>query len=182
MSIICAVAGLAAFLAHDFERIGCLQSRIWRFGFFTGLALWIASALLVILPVLPEVVVWRAGIFGMLTLAFVALEIYALFFALPFVETYVQGQGKHCVCRRGIYGLCRHPGFWSFSGICLSVTLAVNAPSVRVQMGALAALNLIYILIQDRRIFVREFSDYLEYQREVPFLLPKCKRRQSAGV
>lgn len=182
MSIICALAGLAVFLAHDFQAIGCLRSRIWRLGFWAGFALWIASALLLILPVLPEIIVWRAVIFGVLALVFIMLEIYALFFALPFEKTYVHAQEKRRVCRQGIYGICRHPGFWSFSGICLSLALAVSTPSVSAGMGILAILNLIYIIVQDKWIFTREFSDYMEYKKEVPFLLPNRKKWQPPEV
>lgn len=182
MAIVCAVAGLTAFLTHDFQTIGYLKSRVWRFGFWAGTALWITSILLLVLPALSNIIAWRAVVFGVLTLAFAVLEIYALFFALPFEKTYVRAQEKRCVCRRGIYGMCRHPGFWSFSGICLSLALAVNVPSVSAGLGTLAALNLIYIAVQDKWIFVREFSDYTDYKREVPFLLPKCKKRKTAGV
>ena len=36
----------------------------------------------------------------------------------------------------------------------------------------LSFLNLLYAWYQDRWIFVREFSDYEDYRREVPFLIP----------
>lgn len=181
MAIICALLGLAVLLAHDFQSIGNLKSRIWRLGFWAGATLWIASVLLLIYSARAEIVVWRAVVFGSLTLIFILFEIYALFFALPFEKTYVHTQEKRCVCRRGIYGLCRHPGFWSFSGICLSLALAVNTPSAWIGMGILAVMNLIYIMIQDKWIFIREFSDYVEYQKEVPFLLPNCKNGKHQG-
>lgn len=173
MSILCALAGLAAFLAHDFQSIGRLKSHIWQAGFWTGLSLWIISILLLVLPALSEIILWRAIVFGILAIICVACEIYALFFALPFGTTYMNAQEKRRVCRQGIYGVCRHPGFWSFSGICLSLALALNTPQAWWVMGFLVMLNLIYIMIQDQWIFIQEFSDYLDYQKEVPFLLPR---------
>ncbi len=177
MSILCALAGLAAFLAHDFQAIGRLRSRIWHVGFWMGLSLWIISTLLLVLPALSSIILWRAIVFGILTIICVACEIYALFFALPFGKTYMGTQEKRRVCRHGIYGVCRHPGFWSFSGICLSLALALNTPQAWGGMGLLAILNLVYIIIQDQWIFIQEFSDYLDYQKEVPFLLPKRRKR-----
>ena len=42
-----------------------------------------------------------------------------------------------------------------------------------------SGLNLLYAWYQDRIIFTREFSDYGEYRRDVPFLFPvRGKARQ----
>ena len=103
-------------------------------------------------------------------LLFALLLIYVLFFALPFSDTYVT-EGHRCVCRSGVYALCRHPGFWMmlFSFVCL--VLAIQ----RIQLLYVALLcnggNLLYILFQDIVSFPRQFDDYEQYKKEVPFLM-----------
>ena len=53
-------------------------------------------------------------------LCFLLLLIYALFFALPFQETYVVQNVGNKVCAQGMYALCRHPGVLWFTGFYLS--------------------------------------------------------------
>lgn len=104
---------------------------------------------------------------------FLAVLIYTLYFALPFDSTYCKDADQHRACRTGMYGWCRHPGIWWFFGcfFCLGMS---TGDRDRVGLGlVLSALNLLYAWYQDRLIFVREFADYGDYRREVPFLLPK---------
>lgn len=108
---------------------------------------------------------------------FLAALIYTLFFALPFDSTYCKEADGHKVCRSGIYGRCRHPGIWWFMGcfVCLGMACADGR---RVAAGiVLSLLNLTYAWYQDRWIFPREFDDYDDYQREVPFLLPERQKK-----
>lgn len=97
--------------------------------------------------------------------------IYALFFALPFDDTYRQDAGNRKVCRAGIYGKSRHPGILAFFFCFLFLGLAAGERQLAQGMFY-SALNLLYAWYQDRVIFVREFSDYDRYREEVPFLLP----------
>ncbi len=102
--------------------------------------------------------------------------IYTLFFALPFDSTYRQEADQHKVCRTGIYGVCRHPGIWWFFGCFLCLGGACGSKTVLVYGMILSLINLLYAWYQDKWIFPHEFSDYEDYQKEVPFLLP-LKRR-----
>jgi len=118
--------------------------------------------------------------FGWLLLAavFLILLVYTLFFALPFDSTYCKKAENHKVCRTGLYGLCRHPGIWWFFGCFFC--LGIAAGDLEVFMGGLflSGLNLAYAWYQDKWIFPKEFVDYREYQKDVPFLIP-VKRKQS---
>ena len=79
-----AVLGFAAFLCHDFQSVGGLKWRGFRFGFAAGAALWAAAfgwliAVCARFTVPARLIPWSAA-----ALVSLAAELYALFFALPF--------------------------------------------------------------------------------------------------
>lgn len=101
-----------------------------------------------------------------------ALMVYALFFALPFTETYVHVPGKAVVCDRGMYALCRHPGVLWFCLGYLFLALAWGTPRVWGMGIVYSLLNVGYVILQDRWTFPRTFKDYAGYRKRVPFLIP----------
>ena len=130
--------------------------------------------------VLDLVFAWRTGAFSgaadILLLAgalvcFGAL-IYSLFFALPFKETYADQTDGRRVYRGGVYALCRHPGILFFFGTYLLLGLAALPSPVLFRFLLFSALNLAYAWFQDRITFPRTFTDYPDYQSQVPFLIP----------
>lgn len=167
-----AALGFAAFLCHDFQSAGRLRGRVFRWGFAAGTALWAAAFGWLIATcarfVVPERLIFCAAAAFLSLLA----EVYALFFALPFEKTYVRPDGTRRVCRDGLYGLCRHPGFWPFAAFCACLTLAAPCGRMAAGAGLLTALDLAYIALQDAVIFPYTFSDYSDYQAGVPFLFP----------
>lgn len=109
---------------------------------------------------------------------FLALLVYTLFFALPFSATYTkaggtQGAGKPCVCRTGVYALCRHPGVLWLAGAHLCVWLMDGTPTTMTGFLLFTALNVAYVSLQDVWSFPRCFADYGDYKKEVPFLIPR---------
>lgn len=101
---------------------------------------------------------------------FLALTIYALFFAIPFKTTYTDG--KPSLCTTGMYGLCRHPGVLWLSLMYGALYFAL--PGILTLLSGLifSALNILYALFQDLWTFQRIFNNYDEYRRSVPFLIP----------
>ena len=82
---------------------------------------------------------------------------------------------KMCIrdrCRSGIYGWCRHPGIWWFFGCFFCLGMSTSLGERVILCLVLSFLNLLYAWYQDRCIFVVEFSDYEDYKRTVPFLIP----------
>ncbi len=112
------------------------------------------------------------------SVCFLILLIYTLFFALPFDSTYCQDADNHPVCRTGMYGWCRHPGIWWFFGLFAGIGMAAGGGEVLWLGLVLSAMNLMYAWYQDRWIFAEEFSDYEDYRREVPFLIPRIVKRR----
>ena len=115
---------------------------------------------------------------GVVAAVFLALLVYTLFFALPFAATYTkaggtQVEGKPCVCRTGMYALCRHPGVWWLAGVHLCVWLMDGASVALSAFLLFTALNVAYVTVQDCWSFPRSFADYDDYKKETPFLIPR---------
>jgi protein-S-isoprenylcysteine O-methyltransferase Ste14 len=97
---------------------------------------------------------------------------YALFFALPFQETYASGKNPSSLCRTGLYAMCRHPGALWFAGFYLFLSLMFPSRGLVLFSVLSCACNFLYVAFQDDWSFPRTFSDYRGYKKEVPFLLP----------
>ena len=166
------VIGLLAFvfyLIYDLNEI-TLQNKILQKFFFLGTLILCLGTLW--MGFCSEAFVW---IWLVPAIFFFGLLIYTLFFALPFEATYVDPAIGRKVYSGGLYGLCRHPGFWwlLFAYVCLGMACG----SEMMRFGLFCSfLNLLYIGFQDMVIFPRIFVDYGDYQRKVPFLIPRRKR------
>lgn len=168
--------GIAAFVLYLIYDINSF-TRQWKIphcffllgtgllGLATGLDLWAA---------------WRDGALtgtaDLLLLAgalvcFAAL-IYALFFALPFKETYAEQSDIRRVYRGGVYALCRHPGILCFFGMYLMLGLAALPTGMILRCLLFSLLNLAYARFQDDITFPKTFCDYSDYKKHVPFLIP----------
>lgn len=110
-----------------------------------------------------------------MSVLFLGLLIYTLFFAIPFKETYLQESKERITFRGNFYGWCRHPGVLWFGGFYFSLYGFINHSIVLSVAVLYTAMNLLYIIYQDQWIFPKIFRDYKEYRRSVPFLLPKPK-------
>ena len=145
-----------------------------RLGFAAGCALLLAATAAPVISSLPRLaarpVAAVAG--GILSLFFLALLLYTLFFALPFSATYAPGSGPAPLCRTGVYALCRHPGVLWLSLFYFSLWLAAGSPELFAAFLVYTVLDVAYALFQDRWTFVRLFPNYREYRQETPFLLP----------
>ena len=172
LSLILGVIGFLLYLVYDINSFAW-QARLPRSFFLLG------TVLIGIATVLDLAAAWRLGAFGgpsvlallPAALCFAAL-IYALFFALPFDETYAEQETGRPVCDRGAYALCRHPGIPCFFGTYLFLGLAA-LPSPLLAHGMLfSLLNLGYAFFQDRITFPQTFCNYETYRKKVPFLFP----------
>lgn len=116
---------------------------------------------------------WLTAVAGVLSLGFLVLLVYTLFFALPFQNTYIGPETGRPVCDSGIYALCRHPGVWWLAGLLLSLWGAARLP-----LGAallFSVLNFLYVLFQDRWSFPKLLAGYDAYRASTPFLLPTAQ-------
>ncbi len=105
-------------------------------------------------------------------------QIYALFFALPYADTYTKLDEVKLV-DHGIYSLCRHPGVWGFILMGLGFTLASGSFLILLTAIIWSIFDLIHVAIQDTVIFPQSIPGYLDYQEKVPFLFIKLKETSS---
>ncbi|MGB4585921.1 MAG: hypothetical protein WBH66_02600 [Rectinemataceae bacterium] len=80
------------------------------------------------------------------------------------------------VVNSGSYGLCRHPGFWWFAILILTLGIlkgfSANFPTILF----MTALDLLLILFQDSYTFPKVFRGYDDYRKSVPFLFPRIRK------
>lgn len=110
--------------------------------------------------------------FGAGSLVFLGLLIYTLFFALPFDETYLKESKERLAYTEGIYSLCRHPGVLWFAGAYLCFWGMSGDLDRGIYFGLMIFWNYLYIIVQDLWIFPVTFTNYEDYKRNTPFLLP----------
>ena len=167
------------FIVYDLEQAGAISHRFHKItkAFFSiGSVLLVAATASLLWRMDPINRNWNGNTFFFLILAilFLGLLIYTLFFALPFEETYVK-QDAHRTYDKKMYALCRHPGVLWFAGFYFCLWLAFGTNPLLVMAIWFSFLNFCYIILQDCYTFPKIFSDYRDYQKRVPFLIPNGK-------
>lgn len=94
---------------------------------------------------------------------------YALFGALPFTKTYVEGNFNE-VIDTGVYALCRHPGVWGFFFAYLFLFLATGKLLVLVACIIWTLMDIVHVWVQDVYFFPKTLKGYDQYKQTTPFL------------
>lgn len=118
------------------------------------------------LPTIPRL------FFGILALGALTCQLYAIFFALPFKKTYVDGEGKAPLVDTGFFSLCRHPGVPFFIFLFFFLWLTTGIQMVFWAGIIWTIMDIIHVYVQDRWLFPRYLSGYEQYRHQVPFLIP----------
>lgn len=108
--------------------------------------------------------------FWVLAIVGVVEMFYALFFALPFDTTYVEGTRPMKVVDTGLYALCRHPGVWGFFAFYLFASLASGSGDLLVAGIVWTLLDVLHVTMQDFWFFEKTLPGYAEYRKSTPFL------------
>lgn len=164
------------FVLYDINSV-TLKNKLLHKSFAVGCMLLAASTagLIVVSGLNNSVDLLRTGFFSILALIFIILLVYTLFFALPFHDTYTYGdkvENTVSTCQTGMYALCRHPGVIWFSGFYFSIWLMFPDPLLLSAAIVFSMLNIAYVVFQDKWTFMRSFSDYDQYKKNTPFLIP----------
>ena len=114
---------------------------------------------------------WLRWIFSLMAMMALLLMIYSLFFALPFLETYVVSESGRLV-DTGMYALCRHPGVIWFFFLYLFLWLASGKTMMMWAGTVWTIMDIIHVYVQDRWLFPKNLPGYDQYKNEVPFLIP----------
>ena len=116
---------------------------------------------------------------GVGALLFLVLLIYTLFFALPFEETYLGERRERLAYTEGVYSLCRHPGVLWFAGLYLCLWGVSGELSKGIYFISMIFWNYLYIVFQDFWTFPKTFTNYIEYKKKTPFLIPNGRSIQA---
>lgn len=105
------------------------------------------------------------------------LLLWSVFFEITITKK-KRGLGADDTVTTGTYGLCRHPGFWWFSLSLFCVGALKGLSCYFMSVLLMIGLDLLLIVIQDYFVFPKKFKGYVEYKKNVPFLVPyrKVKR------
>ncbi len=174
LSLVLGLTAFALYFIYDINSI-TRQYRLLHYSFTLGTLLLSAATVLDLAEALKIGAIAGAVDYVLLAgaaLCFGAL-IYCLFFALPFQETYAEDSKLRPVYSGGVYGLCRHPGILCFFAMELLLGLSALPSGMLVRGMIFSALNLAYAYFQDRVSFPETFCDYRDYQKKVPFLIPR---------
>jgi len=161
------------FMIYDINSV-TVNYRLLRGGFFIGCFLLIAATGGIVSSTITEIM-WHSGrilVFMPMAILFLFLLIYTLFFAIPFEGTYIKTGTSPKTCTTGFYALCRHPGVLWFMGFYFSLWLALSGSLLLLAGILFSLMNLFYIILQDRWIFMETFPDYGDYKKTTPFLIP----------
>lgn len=176
MMVIALLTGVAAFaLMILYDWLQAYRGKHRSLLLFAGaLLLILATVWLLILADIPAS--FRSGMIRFVlgacgVLISVACMVYALFFALPFSDTYVESGKKDCVSR-GWYSLCRHPAALCCYLVYGFLLLMAPALSTLLALLILPNLNLVYVALEDRFFFPRTIEGYDAYKQTTPFLIP----------
>lgn len=182
MYLVPGIIGFIFFILFDLNKI-YWKSRIWNLSFVLGSIFLAFSTLYSVFQSDLSALIAHFGILHLLKLVCLILSgaalVYALFFALPFENTYVESEELPLVSK-GLYGTCRHPGFWMF--VLFYMFLAAFFGSIQLVycFGVYNFCNFVYIVLQDTYIFPKYIKGYNEYKKVVPFLVPTRKSIQKA--
>ena len=156
------------------------KKKAGRVLFFAGMGgILIISIRTVVRAVLTiELPLARVCVFTGMTVLFLILLIYTLFFAIPAEEAYSEMTVKHTerrACTSGMYALSRHPGVIWMSLLYASLLGALPTKEMAFLFLATTICNIGYVVMQDLWTFPQLFCNYTQYKKMTPFLLPTGK-------
>ena len=121
----------------------------------------------------PTAVVWLGWV--LLPVAG-GLLVYSLFLEIPFTNAYLRPpnalrEGGELVTT-GTYALTRHPGVLWYTLLVFALVLVSGSRDMLVGAPVWVAMDVVWVVLQDRVFFPRIFSRYREYARTTPMLIP----------
>ncbi len=134
--------------------------------FFFALARILASPARLPLPTWSVPVGWLFSTLGG------GLLIYSLAVEIPFQRTYLAPDAPSQLVTTGTYALTRHPGVLWLGLLLCGLLLVSRSRPLLIATPLWLAIDVLYVWLQDRFFFPRQFPDYGRYQRQTPMLWP----------
>jgi protein-S-isoprenylcysteine O-methyltransferase Ste14 len=113
------------------------------------------------------------SLFGWATLPIWGLLLlYSLAIEIPPGQTYARPGIGNRLITTGTYALARHPGVIWYTLALVSLLLASRSRVLLVAIPVWVVLDVLHVTVQDKFFFPRMFSEYKEYQKKTPMLIP----------
>ena len=100
------------------------------------------------------------------------MMLYTLVLELPFRRTFMGSPSGTDLVTTGTYALVRHPTVLWYVLILLSALLATRSLALLVAMPIWIAMDVVWVLFQERSSLARSFPQYSNYAEVTPFLIP----------
>ncbi|MGB9847314.1 MAG: methyltransferase family protein [Desulfotomaculales bacterium] len=164
------IIGLALLLIYDLASLKKVKKR-----YVLAAGGYLTHALAIFLALfrdrnllLPEWTAWPGAVLALAGLGWLC---YCLFLFPPIKKTYTETK-KMVLTDEGPYSLARHPGFFGYAALITGLVF-LSGSSYLLQAGFLwTLLDLLHIFIQDKLLFPRLFSEYIEYRQKTPMIFP----------
>lgn len=121
-------------------------------------------------------------VFWLFSICSLLLLFYSLFIALPFRQTYMEGEQRNTIVEKGVYALCRHPGVIWFFFFYLFLWLATGIKFMMWAGIIWTVMDILHVYIQDRWLFPKNLQGYEFYKQKVPFLIPNLKSTKQCFI
>ena len=115
---------------------------------------------------------WVIATGALLTALGLALSAYSLLIEIPVQSTYVAPNASSQLVTTGTYALCRHPGVLWFGLFLLGLLITNRSLALLIAALVWFGLDILYVWLQDRYFFPRQFPDYPAYRKQAPMLIP----------
>ena len=151
------------------KKLGGLKLAVWlaSFGLLIGaMAMVCLDSSRLIVPAWLTFVGW---IF--LPLASLMM-LYTLVIELPFRRTFAGSRMSTDLVTTGTYALVRHPTVLWYALILGSALLATRSSVLLVAMPIWVAMDVVWVLLQEKFSLARNFPNYAAYAQTTPLLVP----------
>lgn len=163
---IACTAGYLLVLFNDLTQLGQVP-RLLRIVTLMGYPLTFTPFVIIPIYMQPQTPQAITCILAAAACFFLALLVYSVFIEVRLPSHNMRG----AAWKQGTYGFSRHPGFLWYSAMHILWMIIFFSAQAAMLLGFCIILNLGLITVEDRWIFPKLFSDYREYQQQVPFIL-----------
>lgn len=115
---------------------------------------------------------WVTAFGILLSLSGAFLLAYSLVIEIPFQSTYLAPGAPSRLITTGTYALTRHPGVLWLAVFLAGILLANRSLALLSAAPVWLGLDILYVWLQDRYFFPKQFPDYGDYRRQTPMLIP----------
>lgn len=162
--------GFVLMLGSDFVGIKKQNVAQYLLAFFGTLIIVTSSILILLEGNTYQMEFGLRLLFGAIGLMFLFFLVYSVL-----IEVKKNGKKDNQLVTSGTYALSRHPGvLWLFFYYLFGSLFFANI-DILIAGIVWSLINVLYVVIQEKVIFSRIFSNYENYKEETPMLLPTIR-------